>query len=286
MAVPGTSYWCSTAAEYYINPPGITTDQGCIWGDGSQPIGNWSPFVAGANQVANGDTFVMIGVNPIYCCQSSWSGTNPGFGVRIECPGGGCNGVPCECNPDTMGTNGCTGGSTGAGGAQFCIVTVPAGGTANIVVFSLGSNSTSSTASSAASSSQPQVSAGSSPAAESSPAANSPAPVLVVSVPPSAKTKPTTAMNGTSTNSLTSSSTDTESVITIYPTGLGLDYDAGHPLNSNPTQNTTTPKPTPAAQSPSPAPHSSGSDALSKMSMNLPTILTLMGIVAVGMFNL
>jgi len=145
LAVPDPSYWCSTSAEFYVNIPGYNTDTACVWGDGSAPYGNWSPFVAGANQAANGDTFVMVGINPIYCCQSNpWPNQDPGFAVRIECPSGNCNGLPCECNPSTMGPNKCTGGTVGAGGAEFCLVTVPAGDTANLVIFSTSGKSGSS----------------------------------------------------------------------------------------------------------------------------------------------
>ena len=146
LAVPGPSYWCSTSAEYYINKPGYTTAEACIWGDGSEPLGNWAPFVAGANQAADGNTFVTAGINPIYCCQAdSYSGVDPGFAIRIDCPSGNCNGMPCECNPSTMGPNACSGGTVGAGGAQFCVVTVPAGETANLVVFSTSNGSVVST---------------------------------------------------------------------------------------------------------------------------------------------
>ena len=142
LAVPDPSYWCSTAAEYYINIPGYGTDTACVWGDGSGPYGNWAPFVAGANQVSDGSTFVMVGINPIYCCQAnSFPVNDPGFAIRIDCPDGNCNGMPCECNPSTMGPNSCTGGSVGAGGAEFCIVTVPRGGTANLVIFSTSNGS-------------------------------------------------------------------------------------------------------------------------------------------------
>ena len=142
LAVPDSSYWCSTSAEFYVNTPGYDTNTACVWGDGSSPYGNWSPFVAGANQAANGDTFVMVGINPIYCCQSNpWPNQDPGFAVRIECPSGNCHGLPCECNPSTMGPNTCTGGTVGAGGAEFCTVTVPAGDTANLVIFSTSDKS-------------------------------------------------------------------------------------------------------------------------------------------------
>lgn len=147
LAVPSTSYWCETAAEYYINSPGYDTATACVWGDGSEPYGNWAPFVAGANQVASGETFVMVGINPIYCCQTNtWPNSDPGFAVMIDCPSGNCNGMPCECNPATMGPNKCTGGTVGAGGAEFCTVTVPAGETAQLVIFSTSGGSNSSSA--------------------------------------------------------------------------------------------------------------------------------------------
>ncbi len=49
-------------------------------------------------------------------------------GVKIECDGPGCNGLPCACDPSIHGMNGCSSGSVaGAGGAAFCVVTVPPG---------------------------------------------------------------------------------------------------------------------------------------------------------------
>ena len=142
LAVPDPSYWCSTAAEYYINIPGYDTETACIWGDSSHPYGNWAPFVAGANKASDGNTYVMVGINPIFCCEANaFAGTDPGFAIRLECPDGGCNGMPCECNPATMGPNKCTGGTVGAGGAEFCTVTVPNGGSAQLVIFSTANNS-------------------------------------------------------------------------------------------------------------------------------------------------
>ena len=142
LAVPNASYWCSTSAEYFINIPGYGTEEACVWGDASKPIGNWAPFVGGANMASNGVTYVTVGINPIYCCEPSngYSNVDPGFAIRIDCPSGNCNGMPCECNPATMGVNKCTGGTVGAGGAEFCVVTVPPGETANIVVFSTSGN--------------------------------------------------------------------------------------------------------------------------------------------------
>ncbi|RAL64315.1 hypothetical protein DID88_002206 [Monilinia fructigena] len=154
LAVPGTSYWCETAAHYYINAPGVSTSDACIWGDGSKPIGNWAPYVAGANTVANGDTYLKIGWNPIWT-GSSLSKTRPTFGIKIECSGPGCNGLPCSIDPSVTGIGGVTSSdqASGAGGANFCVVTVPSGLTADVVVFELGSSGSSASSSSKAASS-------------------------------------------------------------------------------------------------------------------------------------
>ncbi|KAK3688406.1 hypothetical protein B0T22DRAFT_152657 [Podospora appendiculata] len=136
LAVPGISYWDSTAAHYYINAPGVGSSEGCVWGDPSQPIGNWSPYVAGANTDANGQTFVKIAWNPIYT-DSDWATKKPTFGLKIECPGGGCNGLPCSINPTEGGVGALKSpvSTVGVGGASFCVVTVPKGQAAHIVVF-------------------------------------------------------------------------------------------------------------------------------------------------------
>jgi hypothetical protein len=137
-------------SSYYINAPGISTSDACIWGDGSKPLGNWSPYVAGANTDSSGNTFVKIGWNPIFT-GCSLSKTTPTFGIKIECSGSGCNGTPCSIDPSVNGVGGVTSAdqATGAGGANFCVVTVPAGQTANIVVFNTGSSSSSSSGSKA-----------------------------------------------------------------------------------------------------------------------------------------
>lgn len=149
IAVPGTSYWDSTAAHYYVNAPGYDTDEACIWGTGSSAIGNWAPYVAGANQDSTGDTYVKIGWNPIYT--DAFSGTLPTFGVKILCPDGECNGLPCSINPSTDGFGGVDSdeSASGAGGADFCVVTVTSG-SAQIVVFNVdGSDDDTSSSSSA-----------------------------------------------------------------------------------------------------------------------------------------
>lgn len=135
LAVPGSSYWCSTAAHFYINPPG-TGEEGCVWGTEDKPVGNWSPYVAGANTESNGQTFVKIGWNPIWE-DSALKSTLPEFGVEIQCPDGGCTGLPCKIDPTKgQGNVGSALSAKGAGGSAFCVVTVQKGSTAQIVAFS------------------------------------------------------------------------------------------------------------------------------------------------------
>ncbi|CAK7225917.1 hypothetical protein SBRCBS47491_006050 [Sporothrix bragantina] len=144
LAVPGPSYWDGTAAHYYVNPPGTNGETGCIWGTDANMIGNWAPYVAGANTDSSGLTYVKIAWNPVYTA-SGLSGTKPTFGLRIECSGSGCNGTPCEINADNAKDFSVTSAdaASGAGGADFCVVTVPKGGSANIVAFNFDGSSSS-----------------------------------------------------------------------------------------------------------------------------------------------
>lgn len=128
--------------SYYINAPGVSSAEGCIWGSPGKPIGNWSPYVAGANTVSAGETYLKIAWNPIYM-DCDWKKTKPSFGVKIECPAGGCNGLPCSIDPSKHGVGGLESpvSTKGVGGAQFCVVTVPKGQTANIMVFNIDGSS-------------------------------------------------------------------------------------------------------------------------------------------------
>ncbi|KAI1130476.1 beta-glucosidase-domain-containing protein [Nemania abortiva] len=132
LAVPDPSYWDSTASHFYINAPGVSSDEGCHWGDESKPIGNWAPFVAGANTDSSGNTFVKLGINPVWQDSALYS-TKPTFGLKIECDGD-CNGLPCEIDGSGVVSDE---KATGAGGSDFCVVTVPKGGKANIIVYNL-----------------------------------------------------------------------------------------------------------------------------------------------------
>ncbi|CBF71268.1 hypothetical protein AN6697.2 [Aspergillus nidulans FGSC A4] len=40
----------TTSAQYYVNPAGTSQEEGCQWGDGSKPIGNWAPINLGVGE--------------------------------------------------------------------------------------------------------------------------------------------------------------------------------------------------------------------------------------------
>ncbi|GAM35351.1 hypothetical protein TCE0_017f03622 [Talaromyces pinophilus] len=236
LAVPDPSYWCSTAAHYYINPPG-TGDEGCIWGTSANPIGNWAYFVAGANTDSSGNTFVKIGYNPVVQEPATpFRNTPATFGVEITCDdGAGCNGLPCKIDPSVNALNEVTSpdSSDGAGGASFCVVTVPKGKTANIVVFEAGSSDTGSSSSASASSKSSSSSSSSS-----------------TSTTPTTTAAPTTTSHSsTSSTSSTSASSPTSSTpsSTTSPT---------HSSSDSSSDATSTPSSTPSASaSYSYAPH-------------------------------
>lgn len=158
LAVPGTSYWCETAAQYYINAPGVSVDQGCVWGTSTNPFGNWSPYTAGGNTVSDGTTYMKIGWNPIYLEPTTpFRNVRPNFGIEVECEGEGCNGLPCKIDPSSMAVNQMDALDlfTGAGGATGCVVTVPPGSKANIIVFEVGGSDESSSPATSSSTSTP-----------------------------------------------------------------------------------------------------------------------------------
>ena len=123
--------------SFYINPPGVDTDTACVWGTSANPWGNWSPYVAGGNTDEDNNTFIKLAWNPIYLEPATpFRNVMPTWGVEIVCDGPGCNGLPCAIDPSQNQINEMVGSNTdGAGGANFCVVTVPPGVNANYVVF-------------------------------------------------------------------------------------------------------------------------------------------------------
>ncbi|KAJ4423020.1 hypothetical protein N0V82_002287 [Gnomoniopsis sp. IMI 355080] len=212
ISVPGTSYWDSTAAHFYVNQPGHTTEEACIWGDGSSPIGNWAAYVIGTNQDATGDTYVKVGWNPIYT--EAFPGVKPNFGVKIECDGT-CVGLPCSIDPSTDGFGGVNSeeASTGAGGADFCVVTVTSG-SANVVFFntdgSTGSSSSGSSSSSGTTTAAHSEPATSEPATTKPKPTSSQAAVVVLGLHAVATTSETSTSPPTTTSLPTTSPSSTE----------------------------------------------------------------------------
>ncbi|KAK4186867.1 hypothetical protein QBC35DRAFT_252166 [Podospora australis] len=141
LAIPGPDYWAGTSAHYYVNAPGIDAKKGCIWGTKSEPIGNWSPFVAGGNTLDSGVTFAKIAWNPEWL--RDLGKETPSYGLKIECPSGKCNGLPCVIDPSKTGIGGVESPNTSSvdGGGDFCVVTIPKGESANIVVFNTDGSS-------------------------------------------------------------------------------------------------------------------------------------------------
>lgn len=213
LAVPGTSYWCETAAQYYINAPGVSVEEGCVWGTNAKPVGNWSPYTAGGNTAADGTTYMKIGWNPIYLEPTTpFRNVRPNFGISIECDGEGCNGLPCKIDPSSMDVNvmDALDVFTGAGGATGCVVTVPPGRKGSIIVFDVDGSGSSS--------------------GDSSPQSNP-----VSSIPTSSSTS-----TSTPTPLPTSSSTSTAT-----PTPTESPEETSNPTPSS----TSTPTPTPSSES-------------------------------------
>ncbi|KAL2708672.1 putative secreted protein [Kluyveromyces marxianus] len=141
LAVPGPEYWAGTAAHYYVNPPGTSAADGCQWGTNAKAIGNWTPYVAGANMDASKSTFVKIGWNPVYLEQgSSFRNDKPSYGIKITCDDESkCVGLPCSIDPSKQNVNEVESSLKSQGdGASFCVVTAQNGAKANIEVFEVG----------------------------------------------------------------------------------------------------------------------------------------------------
>lgn len=94
--------------------------------------------MVGANTDKDGRTFVKLGWNPIYLEPATpFRDIVPDFGAEIQCESNNCEGLPCKIDPSSNGVNEITGETTtdGAGGGSFCVVTVPKGEKASIVVW-------------------------------------------------------------------------------------------------------------------------------------------------------
>ncbi|KAI1499681.1 beta-glucosidase-domain-containing protein [Biscogniauxia marginata] len=222
LSVPGEDYWDKIAAHYYINPPGVDSDTGCHWGDETKPMGNWAPYVAGANTVGD-TTYVKLGLNPIWQGSSLFS-DKPSFGLKIECPDGGCNGLPCSCDGNGV-SSGDT--ATGAGGSDFCVVTATGGKKANIVIYNLdGSEGGDESSSSSSAKAQPSTTAYPTTSSTSSVVSTS-----TSSTPATTSTSTSTTSTSSSTSSSIRATTSSSAIVSsssFYPTSSSLDSSSSH----------------------------------------------------------
>ncbi|KAK6355418.1 hypothetical protein TWF696_004517 [Orbilia brochopaga] len=225
LAVPGTEYWCGTAAHYYINPPGVSAQEGCIWGSSSKPHGNWAPYVAGANIDDSGNTFTKIGWNPIYLEPTTpFRNVRPDWGVEIICSeGGNCGGLPCRIDPSVDAVNSVNGGdggqsTGGAGGGNFCVVTAQPGSKAILVTFPAGKSGTTSGSASSGSVKIAQVKPDSSSSQPETQPPTSTQPPSTTSEPPSTTSTEPSSTTESSTSIPTTTSTSTESSTTSTST--------------------------------------------------------------------
>lgn len=134
LAVPGTDYYASTAAHYYINSPGVSTQDACRWGSKDKAEGNWAPYVAGANMNDDGSTFIKIGWNPKYI--DDFQDKLPNFGIKVVCDDEDKCVGDCKIDPSKTGYNKIDGSSDDKSlNAAFCVVTANDKSSARIEVF-------------------------------------------------------------------------------------------------------------------------------------------------------
>ncbi|KAJ2715901.1 hypothetical protein H4R19_000944 [Coemansia spiralis] len=121
LNVVPSSYWLGTSAQYYVNLEGSTAEQ-CIWGTPNQPVGNWGPFIFGAGQGKDGNTYISVQYNPLYLSVGFKAADT--YNVKIVCDSGNCNfpaGGQCKCERGVCSVdNGCT--VTLAAGAKASFV--------------------------------------------------------------------------------------------------------------------------------------------------------------------
>ncbi|OLY80444.1 putative secreted beta-glucosidase adg3 [Smittium mucronatum] len=119
--VPNT-YWAGTSSQFYVNLAGSTEAQ-CIWGNPDKPVGNWGPYIFGAGQAKDGNTYISVQYNPLYS-QVGFKTANT-YNVEIKCISGFCN-FPepkvCKCEKGVCSVkDGCTVTLVGNAKAEFVI---------------------------------------------------------------------------------------------------------------------------------------------------------------------
>ncbi|OLY80446.1 putative secreted beta-glucosidase adg3 [Smittium mucronatum] len=119
--VPST-FWAGTSSQFYVNLAGSTEAQ-CIWGNPDKPVGNWGPYIFGAGQAKDGNTYISVQYNPLY--SEVGFKTTDTYNVEIKCVSGKCNfpeSNECKCEKGTCSVkDGCTVTLMGDAKAEFVL---------------------------------------------------------------------------------------------------------------------------------------------------------------------
>ncbi|KAI1101121.1 SUN-domain-containing protein [Jackrogersella minutella] len=103
----------STTLQYYINQPGVSYEDGCVWDCilNHDECGNWAPTILGVGQAADGNTYISLFPN------TPTSSAKPQMNINIT----GDVSIPCyfQDGQYAVGNSGCT-------------TTIPSGGKAVI----------------------------------------------------------------------------------------------------------------------------------------------------------
>ena len=206
--------------------------------------------------MGSGETYVKIAWNPVFL-DCGLSKTTPQFGIKIECPDGGCNGLPCSIDPSTGGVGGLDSpvATSGVGGASFCVVTVPKGKSANIVVFNTDGSSDTPVSSSKPEPTSTKVSSVEKPTSSAPPTSSSAAP------PPSSSSS-SSSSSEVKSSAVSSAAPSTTSE--IFVGGIFQEQDVqGSTVYYSKTP-TVTPKPvaTEAAEAVTPVPTTSKNEGM------------------------
>ncbi|KAJ5317378.1 hypothetical protein PENANT_c034G06463 [Penicillium antarcticum] len=106
----------ATSAQYYVNPKGVSTEKGCQWGDGSEPIGNWAPLNLGVGYTSSGKFLSIFPNTPTTTKKLDFNVKLVGDNLSDECRYEG--GTFYDSNGAISGNSGCTVGVT-SGNAYY-----------------------------------------------------------------------------------------------------------------------------------------------------------------------
>ncbi|KAI2469998.1 SUN-domain-containing protein [Annulohypoxylon bovei var. microspora] len=103
----------STTLQYYVNQPGVSVEDGCVWDCATDhdECGNWAPTILGVGKAADGNTYISLFPN------TPTSSAKPKMNINIT----GDVSIPCYFQDGVY-----------AVGNSGCTTTIPSGGKAVI----------------------------------------------------------------------------------------------------------------------------------------------------------